>query len=410
MVGAAHPRVHSAFYPAASGDLIQSVKLAMLVRLASIGVGLVGLVGEQLTGRLLLAIFLLGASSLAGVLYPQFLGLLTRHPLLALIDVLLVVAVLGVLGVDSPLALAALSTAFLIGLLYPLPVACILGPCLALTYAAAAIRQHAGDSATPFLLLYGLPVAFLCLVWIGRSVARIYQAQQVAERELAIRVQAAAAQDERSRLAREMHDSLAKSLQGIAFGASALPSWVEQDGLRAQQVAADLAVSAQQAVQEARTLLTRMRTDEPSRDFHEVLGDFLRAWGAQHERRLCVRLEAIQPLGADTRYELLAALEEALENVRRHAPQGPVEVRLEPDEEFAVLTVCDSGPGFDLGIIGSREAEGHFGIRGMRERLQEIGGTCRILSRSEGGTSVVLRAPLTDVHLLPSLEIRQVEP
>ncbi len=75
-----------------------------------------------------------------------------------------------------------------------------------------------------------------------------------------------------------------------------------------------------------------------------------------------------------------------------------------------MLTVCDSGPGFDLGIIGSREAEGHFGIRGMRERLQEIGGTCRILSRSEGGTSVVLRAPLTDVHLLPSLEIRQVEP
>ncbi|MBT0772635.1 ATP-binding protein [Kineosporia sp. J2-2] len=390
-------------------ERIQSLKLAMLVRQASIGVGLIGLIGERLTVEILVAVVLLGASSTAGVLDPRFLKLLMRHPLLGLVDVLLVVAVLGVLGVDSPLAIAALSTAFLIGLLYPLSVACLLGPVLAIAYAAAAVHEHRGDTAPPFLLLYGLPVAFLCLVWIGHSVSRIYQAQQAAERELAMHVQAAAASDERARLAREMHDSLAKSLQGIAFGASALPVWVTKDGDRAQMMASDLAVSAKQAVQEARTLLTRMRTDQPQRPFHEVMDEVLRAWAAQHGHQLCSRLEPAPALGADARYELLAALGEALENVHRHAPGAPVEVTLEGSDEFATLTIRDQGPGFAPDILKVRESEGHFGVRGMRERLQEIGGTCRIDSRPGTGTTVILRVPLSDVNLLPPLRIRELE-
>jgi len=388
---------------------IQSLKLAMLVRQVSIGVGLIGLIGERLTGELLLAVVLLGATSTAGVIDPRFLRLLMRHPLLGLVDVLMVVAVLGMLGVDSPLAIAALSTAFLIGLLYPMPVACLLGPVLALAYAAAAVHQHRGDAAPPFLLLYGLPVAFLCLVWIGYSVSRIYQAQQTAERELAMHVQAAAASDERARLAREMHDSLAKSLQGIAFGAAALPVWVARDGDRAQMMASDLAISAKQAVQEARTLLVRMRTDEPQRPFHEVLDEVLRAWAAQHGHRLCSRLEPAPALGADVRYELLAALGEALENVHRHAPGAAVEVVLDGNSDFTTLTIRDAGPGFELALLEVRQSEGHFGVIGMRERLQEIGGTCRIDSQPGVGTSVILRAPISDIHLLPSLRTREVK-
>jgi signal transduction histidine kinase len=382
-------------------ELSQSVRLALLVRLVAILVSLAGLIGDRLTAQMFVAILLLGATSAAGLLYPGFLSLLTRHPLLAMADVLIVVAVVAVLGVDSPLALAALSTAFLIGLLYPMRLAIVLGPVLAITYAADASNEHAGETQVPFLLVYGLPVTFLCLVWIGHSVARIYQAQQLAERELAAFVQASATHDERARLAREMHDSLAKSLQGIAFGAAALPTWLAQDGPRAQLAAADLAVSANQAVQEARTLLTRMRTDEPLRPFHEVLEGVLTAWSAEHGHPLRTRLEPLPALSSDARYELLAAMREALENIRRHAPGAEVLVRLSSDEESGELIVSDRGPGFDLDIVPKREAEGHFGLRGMRERLQAIGGTSRLESVRGAGTTVTLRVPLADLNLLP---------
>jgi signal transduction histidine kinase len=384
-----------------TNELAQSVRLAMLVRLASIVIGVGGMIGDQLTVQMFICIVLLGATSAAGLLQPGFLDQLTRHPLLAMADVLIVIAVFAVLGVDSPLVLAALSTAFLIGLLYPLHLALLLGPVLAVAYGGAAIVEHGHEEETPFLLIYGLPVTFLCLVWIGQSVARIYQAQRAAEYELASFVQANAAQDERSRLAREMHDSLAKSLQGIAFGAAALPTWMERDGPRAQQEATDLAMSANQAVLEARTLMTRMRTDEPLRPFHEVLDGVLVAWSAQHGHPVRTELAAVPGLSSDARYELLAALREALENVRRHAPGAPVWVRLAGDDDTAELQITDGGPGFDPQIVPIRENEGHFGVRGMQERLQAIGGTARVDSVPGSGTAVTLRAPLTDVNLLP---------
>jgi signal transduction histidine kinase len=370
--------------PTAPNELTQSIRLAMLVRLAALVIGVAGTIGEPLTGRTFVAIVLLGAISSTGLMYPQFLPVLTRHPLLAMADVL-----------------AALSTAFLIGLLYPMHYAVLLGPVLALSYSGAVIKQHEDDPSIPFLLVYGLPVTFLCLVWIGQSVARIYQAQQHAERELASFVQASAAHDERSRLAREMHDSLAKSLQGIAFGAAALPSWMAQDAPRARQEAVDLASSANQAVQEARTLLTRMRTDEPLRPFHEVLDGVLTAWAAQHGHPLWIDLKPVPELSSDARYELLATMREALENVRRHAPGAEVLIALSSDGETAELVIGDHGPGFDPEIAVQRESEGHFGLRGMRERLQAIGGTARLESRPGAGTTVTLRAPLTDVNLLP---------
>lgn len=394
--------------PTQVNELTQSVRLAMLVRLAALVVGVGGTIGEKLTVQTFLAIVMLGAISTAGLMYPRFLPVLTRHPLLAMADVLVVVAVVAILGTDSPFVLAALSTAFLIGLLYPLSYAILLGPVLAIAYAGAAIEQHGTESEIPFLLIYGIPVTFLCLVWIGQSVARIYLAQQVAEGELASFVQASAAHDERSRLAREMHDSLAKSLQGIAFGAAALPSWMAQDGPRAEREAIELAASANQAVQEARTLLTRMRTDEPLRPFHEVLDGVLTAWSAQHGHALWVDLQPVPELCSDARYELLAAMREALENIRRHAAGAEVVIALSSDGETAELVIGDHGPGFDPDIAVQRESEGHFGLRGMRERLQAIGGTARLESRPGAGTTVTLRAPLTDVDLLPPAAFQPV--
>jgi signal transduction histidine kinase len=93
-------------------------------------------------------------------------------------------------------------------------------------------------------------------------------------------------------------------------------------------------------------------------------------------------------------------MREALENIRRHAPGAEVVIALTSDGETAELVIGDRGPGFDPGIVVQRESQGHFGLRGMRERLQAIGGTARLESSPGAGTTVTLRAPLTDVNLL----------
>ena len=129
----------------------------------------------------------------------------------------------------------------------------------------------------------------------------------------------------------------------------------------------------------------------------------LTAWATQYGHPLVTALDPIPALSPDARYELLASMREALENIRRHTAGAPVRVSLRSDEETGELVIADEGPGFDVRLVAQREAEGHFGLRGMRERLQMIGGTSRWESVIGSGTTVTLRVPLTDLNLLPRI-------
>lgn len=378
------------------------VRVALLVRLAALAVAAFGLGGQHQSPQVYGAVLLLGLSSFVGLARPAFLDQLIRHPVLAMSDLVLVVAVFVVLGVESPLSLAALSTSFLIGLLYSPPMAALLAGVLALSFAGQALVEADQRSTdAPFLLVLGLPLTFCCLALIGQAVVRAGRAQLAAERRFADLVQASAAAEERSRLAREMHDSLAKSLQGLALGAAALPAWVERDDARARSEADALAAGAQRAVSEARTLLTRMRADAPARPFHEVVQEVLDAWQTQHGRAVHAVVGEVSGLAPDARYELMAALREALENVRRHAPGAPVSVELRERDGGVAVVVRDGGPGFDPAQLPDREAEGHFGVRGLAERMELVGGRAELGSAPGWGTTVQLWVPFTEASLLP---------
>lgn len=380
--------------------LTMMVRYAFLVRLLALVAGTMGLLGRPLTPQALGAIIVLAGSSFVGLSQPHVLQLVMRHPGLAMGDLLIVLGVFAVLGVQSPLALGTLSTALLLGLLFPARVSVLLGITLVLGYAGAALIAERNGEDLGFFLALGIPATYLCLMGLGQSIRRMEAARAQAERELAAVLQASAAAGERVRLAREVHDSLAKSLQGLAFGAAALPTLVDRDGERAREEARALARGASQAVQEARTLLTRMRSDEPHRPFHDVLQSVLDAWSGQHGRSLKAELDPVA-LDADARYELLAAMREALENIQRHAPDAQTTVRLTAGPQRAQLVIQDDGPGFDPACLPDREAEGHFGVRGMHERLAAVGGQAVVESAPGAGTRVVLEVPQTDDSLLP---------
>jgi signal transduction histidine kinase len=364
------------------------VRLAMLVRLVALVAALLALVGSRLDPQTAGAMLALAATSVAGLSNERLLTIVVERPLLAMADVALVILVFVVLGVANPLTLGALSTALVIGVLYAAPLASILGTTLVLGYMGVAAGE--GASVDDFLVI-GIPVTLGCLVAVGQAIRTIEKQFEAAQYRLGLVLQATAVDEERGRLARDVHDGIAKSLQGLALGAAALPHWLERDGEQAAAQARQLSLGAQEAVQEARVLLGQLRADRPGEPFATVVERHVAEWGRLYDGQVAFTTAGDVPvLPTRARYELLASLREALTNTQKHAPGARVAVHLQGDGSALHLVVSDNGPGFDPAVVPAREREGHFGLRGMTERMASVNGTAAIEAAPGDGTAVIL--------------------
>ncbi|MCL3859936.1 sensor histidine kinase [Actinotalea sp. K2] len=367
------------------------VSAALVVRLLSIMISTVALVGQTMTFALLLSTIALSASSFLCLVYPKVLDFVIRHPLALVVDMLVTLAVVAALGVESPLVLATFSTALVLGVLFEMRTAVVATVVLVSGYLLAARIEDA--PGTSFMTALGVPALYVCLVAIGSVVRSAHDQQLRAQRDVAVARESAAASDERARLAREMHDSLGKTLHGIALAADALPLWVERDPAVAVAQARGLAGGARQAADEARRLLVRMRVDQPDRPLVEVLVSLCERWQAEHGVPCRVTCDGAVDLSTDARYELLAIVGEALENVARHADATSVEVSLDGLADGAVLVaVEDDGRGFVARADGT-SPNGHFGLTGMHERAREAGATLTVDSAVGQGTRVLIHHP-----------------
>ena len=366
------------------------VRIAFLVRLLTLAYGALALGPDD--SRLAAAVLLagLGLTSHLGLQHERVRRLVVQHPAVALPDLVLVTAVPFVVGPDSPLSLVALSSALLVGVLVPVRTAVPLAVMLAAPPGLAALMQPEG-TATAALRT---PVELLALVALGAAVRRMAEQQRAAEDEASSALQAATAAQERLRLARDLHDTVAKSAQGVALVAAALPHWIDRDPARARDLAATVVTGARQAVTAARDLLSAMRLDDLGRPVHEVVDDMVSRWEADTGTPVDRCIGAVPELSPGVRHELVVAVGEALENARRHAPGAPVAVSLETVGAHVVATVADRGPGFDDARRDEALAAGHFGIAGMSERLESADGDAAIVSAPGRGTTVRLRVPL----------------
>lgn len=366
------------------------VRWALSVRLVSLLVVLVMPIDVLRDPRVVVAVSMLAGWSLVW-LAPSggTLRYLQRHPILAVGDVLLAVAVTGLVGADSPLVLATLSTALVIGVLLPVATAWLVTTVLVTGYLLAAL-PGASDGGQVFLHTVVVPAAFVVLGVLGGVTRRLHEQVLLEQARLARTRAAAAAEAERARLARDMHDSVAKSLQGVALAAAALPRWIEQDAQAAVGQAEVVRAAAEQAAAEARDMLVALRRVEPAEGFGQRLAllveDFRSSTG------LDVVLETAGEVALDpaAAVEALNVVSEALENITRHAAASRVrvEVRCGADGQV-VVGVADDGRGFEPG----RVAPDRFGVVGMRERAEQAGGNLELTSRPGDGTRVRLRLP-----------------
>jgi len=200
--------------------------------------------------------------------------------------------------------------------------------------------------------------------------------------------------EERNRLARELHDSVTQSIFSIGLIAQALPSLIAQHPDRAIERVQRLGELARGALAEMRSLIFQLR---PASLEQDGLPLALRRYAAAFESREGIRV-AVEVLGerrdAPTQEEaLFRIVQEALNNIAKHAHATTVEIRLCYAADELSLSVQDDGVGFVP--AAPRESPGHgLGMLSMRERAEELGGTFRIESAPGAGTRIDVVLPL----------------
>ena len=200
---------------------------------------------------------------------------------------------------------------------------------------------------------------------------------------------------ERLRLAREIHDTLAQAFVGIAAQLDALETCLPED-LRPAHIYLDLARRmAQHSMTEARRSVMDLRsTALTNHDLSAALKSGVYNWTAGSNVDLDVQL--VGPLGSlpeDVEQNLLRIAQEAVTNALKHAHASRISVRLEREANRLQLKVADNGCGFELEDAFAGMG-GHFGLIGIRERAERIGGELRLDSHPGQGTEVEVSVPL----------------
>ncbi|GAA3209139.1 sensor histidine kinase [Dactylosporangium siamense] len=217
---------------------------------------------------------------------------------------------------------------------------------------------------------------------------------------LLVQAQRTAAASERARLARELHDSVAKTLRGVSLAALALPASLRRQPALAEHLAGTVAAGATAAARQARELLEEMRFDVADRTFTAAVDEICQSWGAATGVPVRADLDVVEP-PVMVCYELTRILREALANVARHANARRVAVRLAATQRGVLLEVTDDGVGFAVPAdLSKLQSASHFGIVGMAERARMVGGRLRLESVPGGGSTVSVHVPIgAGVHL-----------
>jgi DNA-binding NarL/FixJ family response regulator len=201
----------------------------------------------------------------------------------------------------------------------------------------------------------------------------------------------AAVAAERARIAREMDDTVSKSLLGISMVAASLataPQAADRQAL--EQQLRELTRLARRAVADARCVIHDLR-EEPLRD---EVRSVATAWGIVSGIHVSLELAPGGEVGADVRCEIVAILREALRNVEQHARASQVRVVLRRTRGLVVLSVADDGTGHrPPADLAELRADGCSGLAGISERARRLGGRLIIQSRLGGGTRLQAEIP-----------------
>jgi signal transduction histidine kinase/ligand-binding sensor domain-containing protein len=241
-------------------------------------------------------------------------------------------------------------------------------------------------------------VLVFALLWAAYQL-RVRQLHHQFDMMLEVRV------GERTRIARELHDTLLQSFHGLLLRFQTASYLLPERPAEAKDKL-DIAIErAAQAITEGRDAVQGLRVSTIERNDLAVsirtLGDELaNDASVHHPPTFSVAVEGqtrdLHPIVRDEIYKIAA---EALRNAFRHAHAGRVEVDIRYDDDQFRMRVRDDGQGIDAAVLANQGLEGHYGLRGMPERAAQIRGKLAVWSEIGGGTEVELRLPASTVYV-----------
>lgn len=384
--------------PEGSGGWLESAcKVILAARAGVLLLTLLSLMGEDDIGLVAGLLVVSAFASFVPLRYWDRVGpTLVRHPAYLAAELMLTTLILLITPVQSPFFYFTLGTALFGGLLYGYAGAAVFSLLLVAVYLwSLDVRSAVETIPETFQTYVGMPALYPLVAAAGAAARRLLDRQAEAEAALADEQGRAAAEAERARLARDMHDSLAKTVSGIGFAALALSRRIERDPAGAAEEARRLADDARQATRQAREIIVGLRADAgEALPLTSALALRARSWAEDEGLELDLAIEEVGDLHPQTARELEWILGEALANVKRHARATRVGVRLRRLGGRAVLTVVDDGAGFEVPDDLDELAAGrHFGVGGMLERALLAGGDLSVESAPGEGCVISAWVP-----------------
>jgi signal transduction histidine kinase len=206
---------------------------------------------------------------------------------------------------------------------------------------------------------------------------------------------------ERTRIARELHDTLLQGLLSAAMQLQVAEGWLPPDS-PAKPLLCRVRDLMGKGIAEGRAALQGLRSAEiPSTSLDQALSDFLDELTATDRARLrIIKMGRPKPLDPAVLQQIYLITREALLNSLRHSQAKKIEVEIEYSPRKLRVVVRDNGTGIDPQLLHSGR-KSHWGLTVMRERAANIGAHLRIWTKPNAGTELELSVPLTIAQSLP---------
>jgi len=234
---------------------------------------------------------------------------------------------------------------------------------------------------------------FLAVLWLAYQV-RVGQIQRSFNMRLEERV------EERTRIARELHDTLLQSFQGLMFSFQAARNLLPGRTEEAIHTLDEAISQGDGAIAEGRDAIQGLRRNSSvESDLESLLATEAKALarsaretGSSPDFRATVE-GARQPISPLLQDELFRIAREILRNAFRHAHATRIEAEIAYDSQFFRLRIRDDGRGIDRNILEEGSRRGHWGLPGIRERAKQIGARLKLWSEPGAGTEAELTVP-----------------
>ena len=210
--------------------------------------------------------------------------------------------------------------------------------------------------------------------------------------------------NERTRIARELHDTLLQSFHGLLLRFQTAYSLLPSRPDEAREKLEKAIKAASQAIIEGRDAVQALRSSTAeTNDLAAAIKTFGEELTARESSSIspAFRVEVEgkpRNLHPDRREEVHRIAAEALGNAFRHAQARNIEVEIRYEEQQFRLRIRDDGKGIDPEVLSAGRREGHFGLHGMKERAEIADGKLEIWSRDGSGTEIELTIPATSAY------------